>query len=703
MNPTGQPVQLKPNYKILGILAIIGLVFFLFTQVFPITPSDTLETEQTASITSQQAIKQAETFKSSLPLSEQERSNLGTPSVTYVTNPELSGYIAREKLSSDYSKSVEKLAPYDVFRVHYSNSQHSVDIDVHMNTGNVVGFKIGQMSKSLTDLTTDTPVNNDGSLTLSEKEELAHPLLLTLGYDPSKLKLQSTEDQPGLDYIVDGASIGEAQLHLKLAFDENQVASLEPVLTPPSSYTSYIKSQTNLAIWLTIGGYGFFTLVLGVLAIVFASIKRRHTSFKRGILLTIIYCAVSVISVVNMWPYLERLYGGNSYGEVILLVMVALQLVLNVLMAVLLYFSLVGGDALWRERGMNMWPRLREKGYGKYVLHSAAIGYLFAIILLGVQSVIYLLLENSLGVFSSSDDSSSPYNMVIPVLLPLLAWMAGIGEEGVYRLFGIGMLKKLLRNTFVASALTSIIWALGHTLYPIYPVYSRPIELLIIGLLFSLVFLRYGFIAAVFAHVMFDTILMSFSLMLTGGASNIAFGIFYIIMPAIIAYLIYLYARNKGVDNAYPPYTPTQQPYAPFPGAVPEGGQPFYRPDLPPPSNVPNDPQRFRMYEEPQQGQSQASNSQQSAQQSSQTPYDGHSVQQGTPVVPQQSTESSAQAESSSTPVQPPIEPYTPNLQKPAVPTENENTTKPSEQDDSTPQRNDSDPLNKDNDPYRKS
>ncbi|WP_411343642.1 type II CAAX prenyl endopeptidase Rce1 family protein [Paenibacillus sp. WLX1005] len=641
MNPTGQPVQLKPNYKILGILAMIGLIFFLFTQVFPITPSDTLETEQTASITPQQALQTAETFKSSLPLNPEERSNLGTPSVTYVTNAELSGYIAREKLGSEYSKSVEKLAPYDVFRVHYGNPAYSVDIDVHMNTGNVTGFKIGKVShalSSMTSMTTESPVSNDGSLTLADKEELAHPLLLTLGYDPAKLKLQSTEDQPGLDYIVDGATIGDAQLHLKLAFDDNQVASLEPVLTPPSSYTGYIESQTNLALWLTLGGYGFFTLVLGVLAIVFASIKRRHTSFKRGIILSIIYCAVSIISVVNMWPYLERMYGGGSYGELTMLIMVALQLVLNVLMAVLLYFSLVGGDALWRERGMNMWPRLREKGYGTYVLHSAAIGYLFAIILLGVQSVIYLLLENSLGVFSSSDDSSSPYNMVIPVLLPLLAWMAGIGEEGVYRLFGIGMLKKLLRNTFIASVLTSIIWALGHTLYPIYPVYSRPIELLIIGLLFSLVFLRYGFMAAVFAHVMFDTILMSFSLMLTGGATNVAFGIFYIIMPAIIAYLIYLYARNKGVDNAYPPYTPPPHPYAPFPGAVPDGGQPYYRPDLPPPGNLPNDPQRFRMYEEPQQGQSQPSD----PQQPTQTPYDGHSVQQNVPPVRQQPTDTSS-------------------------------------------------------------
>ena len=48
--------------------------------------------------------------------------------------------------------------------------------------------------------------------------------------------------------------------------------------------------------------------------------------------------------------------------------------------------------------------------------------------------------------------------------------------------------EKIVRNTFVASLITSIIWALGHTLYPIYPVISRPIELVIIGLLFSYIF-----------------------------------------------------------------------------------------------------------------------------------------------------------------------------------------------------------------------
>ncbi|WP_458121363.1 CPBP family intramembrane glutamate endopeptidase [Paenibacillus sp. Z6-24] len=614
MNPTGKPVQLKPNYKILSILAVIALVIFLFTQVIPLTASETLEVDQTNVISQEKAIASADAFKNNLPLDPEMISRLKSPAVSYHTDSELSGYVAKEKLSKQYSKQLEKIAPYDIFRVHYKAEGYlsSVDIDVHMNTGKVVAFLI--KTDSDTPMDTSNPLSpkptsaNEGNMTLTQKVEQARPVLKTMGYDPNALELQ-TNGGPGLDYVMrDGGKLDEAQLHLKFTFEEGELRSFQPELTPPSSYTSYIEKQTTLAYWLTFAGYGLFTLVLGVLAIVFASLKRKHTSFKRGIVLSLIYCAVSVISVVNMWPYFEASFGGEGYGVFMMLFLVALQLILNVMMAVLLYFSLVGGDGLWRERGMNMWPRSREIGYGKYVLHSAAVGYLFAIILLGVQSIIYLFLENALGIFSSSDDSSSPYNMAIPALLPLLAWMAGIGEEGVYRLFGIGMLKKLLRNTFVASAITSIIWALGHTLYPIYPVYARPVELLIIGLLFSLVFLRYGFIAVVFAHVMFDTILMSFSLMTVGGAGNIALGIFYIIMPALIAYIIYLFTRNKGVDNAYPPYTPSQQSGMPVyaPTGQPGIGQPphsYYNPGAPAHHHgegLPNDPSRFQRYQEPQ-------------------------------------------------------------------------------------------------------
>ena len=42
-----------------------------------------------------------------------------------------------------------------------------------------------------------------------------------------------------------------------------------------------------------------------------------------------------------------------------------------------------------------------------------------------------------------------------------------------YRLFGIGLMKKWFKNTFVASLIPTIIWALGHVTYPIFPSTTR--------------------------------------------------------------------------------------------------------------------------------------------------------------------------------------------------------------------------------------
>ncbi|MNM79958.1 Sporulation-killing factor biosynthesis protein SkfC [compost metagenome] len=135
--------------------------------------------------------------------------------------------------------------------------------------------------------------------------------------------------------------------------------------------------------------------------------------------------------------------------------------------------------------------------------------------------------------------------MVYPWLFPLVAWTAGIGEEAVYRLFGIPMLKKIFRSTWIASLISSLIWAFGHTLYPIYPVISRPIELAFIGLIFSFIFLRSGFITVLFAHVIFDSVLMGLSLMIMGDIGNILTGIVYILLPAIVGSLIYVFKRRK--------------------------------------------------------------------------------------------------------------------------------------------------------------
>ncbi|WP_438347192.1 CPBP family intramembrane glutamic endopeptidase [Paenibacillus sp. FA6] len=532
MNSLGQPLKLKANYKVLGILAAIGLLLFMIVQVFPSTASDTLE-QQSSDLISKERAREVATQYAESQLQLQVLSSQESL-VTYQSHSELYGYLAKEKLVKKYNETFTSKYPYDVYRVRLEvfDSTKPFNIDVHMNTGEVVAFA---QERALT----APPI--EISMNPRDQEALAAQWLSKSGYNPSDFHIVPNKESH-LTYADSTTMIGNAELQFNFTFGSEQILSFQPSFSVPEEHTSYVNNEHTKALWMTFLGYGLLTLVLGILAIVYSALTRRHTSFVRGIFLSSFYFIVSMLSTLNMLPALEAqgVTGPN------LIIGLIVQGALTLVMAALLYFSLVGGDGLWRkEADLNPWPRWKETGYGHYVLHSMLVGYLWALILLGIQSIIYFTLDLTIHSWSTTDATQSPINMIYPWMLPLLAWVAGISEEAVYRLFGIKMMKKLVKNTFVACLIPSIIWAFGHTLYPIYPVISRPIELIIIGLLFSFIFLRYGYIAVMFSHVVFNSILMGFSLFTLGDTTNIIAGVVSMIMPFIVAYVIYIVHSMK--------------------------------------------------------------------------------------------------------------------------------------------------------------
>lgn len=559
--------DLKPQTRgiktrTLWILAVIGLIVFILLQIVPTTASETLQVEQsTQLITKEQAKEAAVKFaESTLGLTGPFNDAL----VTYETRADVYGYLTREDLMEDYLKKYEKQFPYDIFQVRINKPGgllKAVTVDIHMTTGKAVGFKeypetgfpdiegLGGGSSEA-----DAATSGVQDLSWEEKLALAQPYLKSLGYSED---MQSSvgETPDGLSLTLVGYEAGKSNAQIDIHYFEGQVSEIDSYFSVPQSHTDYVKSQTTLANWLTYVGYALLTFVLGILAIVYSAMTRVHTSFKRGIVLASLYFIISMGSALNMMPYFEK----EGLSGAMLIFGLVFQGVVTLILAASVYFSLVGGDGLWRKQGINLWARAKEQGYGRHVVKSMADGYAWALILLGVQSVIFFILERTIHTWSTTDASQSPYNMLYPALLPLLAWVAGIGEEAVYRLFGIPMLKKMFRSTLVASIITTLIWAFGHTLYPIYPVISRPIELLIIGLLFSYIFLRYGFIAVLFSHVIFDSILMSLSIMFTGGTLNITAGIFYIVLPAIVAFVIYLF-NPPGKERPSAPLPKKEEP-----------------------------------------------------------------------------------------------------------------------------------------------
>lgn len=561
MNPLGQPLVLKANFKRLGLLAAIGLILFFVFQIFPATSSQTTDIPSTSFISKEQATQSARSFAASMADYTLPSDNVKTL-VTYQTHSDIYGYMAKTKQLDSYNQKWEAAYPYDVFRVRLPDEDNGgyLNVDVHMRSGKVVGFKRELPSSLYASAEAESDKNKrnatiqlaEGNLPLDEKEQLASGILAEFGYDAPKLQLDTREGEGGLTYTDADKQIGDSKLELNFTFENGAVRSFESVFSVPDEHINYVKDQTRQANWMTYGGYAFLTFVLGVLAIIYSILTRAHTSFKRGIILSLVYFAASVIGTLNMIP----LFQAQGLSSFMLAFLMLMQTGITLVMSATIYLSLVAGDGMWRKIGLNPWPRAKEPGYGKYVLHSMYAGYLWAFILLGVQSILFFILERSIGSWSTTSADQSTYNMSYAWIFPIMAWMAGIGEETVYRLFGIRMMQKIVRNTFIACLIPTLIWALGHTLYPIYPVITRPIELMVIGLLFSLVMLRHGFIAVVFSHVIFDSLLMGLSLIFMGDALNISAGIFWIVLPAIVGYVIYKWNPQKKEK----PYVTTPHP-----------------------------------------------------------------------------------------------------------------------------------------------
>ena len=213
----------------------------------------------------------------------------------------------------------------------------------------------------------------------------------------------------------------------------------------------------------------------------------------------------------------------------------------------LVFISGVSGEALARE----VWPakskflsNLGEKFFSKELSQSILKGYLIAFILLGITVFIYLIGEKYLGVWSLIRLGEA-YNTLL-VFAPAFSIFAGIGllaafsEEFLYRLFGISFFKKKFKkfgknkSTILAVAIITIIWAVAHSTYPVFPFYFRALELLIGGSIFGYFFVRYNIATTITAHYVFNTVISLPILFLGGDIVHIITGVFVVALPGTV-------------------------------------------------------------------------------------------------------------------------------------------------------------------------
>ncbi|MDB4868104.1 MAG: family intrarane metalloprotease [Cohnella sp.] len=558
----------SPGNHSLRWVACVGLILFALIQVFPIAVSSDSGNNQ--------ALSRDSAKKAALRIAEDQfhipAEQVGSIVLTHLSDSDAVGYFSKNRLLDRYEKQWAANYPTDVYRadLQVAGKSSALILMLNLQTGKLVGWQDES----------GIPVDLKTSQTNSAQSmERALAYASFWGVRPADWEWTVPDALGMATFVSRKATLGEARLRLEVqvppgfqltssAFPSWKGGSVTYRIDLPHSFTAYVADQKKLAGTLNAVGFVLPQLIMLVLSIVYAAARRKHTSFKRGIVLASIFLILYAAFTFNMIPGFRAqvLQEGRGADDPLLSGMIISNLIVLAGMALFTYFAAVAGDGLWKSMGRSLWPRWRESGFGDTVVVSMKRGYLLALILLGVQSVILLGLEKGIGMFQASDATQSTYNMTYPWLLLLLAWCAGISEEMQSRFFGIGLFrswlvggaKKLLGRepgtrsttvlTWIAMLPPGLFWAFGHVGYAVYPAYSRLIELVLMGMLFGWFLLRFGLMAVIFAHVTLDSTLMGVQMVFDGLPGDLPAGLIGILMPAVVAYALG-WIHGKGSER----------------------------------------------------------------------------------------------------------------------------------------------------------
>lgn len=534
----------RNRYPSLLLLAIIGLVMYLGVNLLSALLNPSPSSLQTESgfprISKQQAAEAAAGFaRSKLALTENYESDVRLQS--YKTR---SGYLQREQLAEQYEERYGEKYPIDYFEVEMNDRTTGTTYYVAVNflNGGIIGWDVYPSAAA-----GDTGTGSSAS----DAVKLAESRMYEMGYRPGDYQLIQN-GQPYLLFEHKTERIGDSKPLLRIAVAGEQVRSFHPEFSIPESYLSWQQAQDERSAQMTRISMGIsFIMTMGAL---FVMIKyRREITFSRGLIMTLVFLAVYVSHNFNMIPGYRTYHGGGPSEQGIEFYLWFINIFTG-LLALSTYFTLSAGRQLWAGTGDSryLWPTWRSDSFGRHVKKAMVNGYLLCLFILGVQQVLFFAAAEGFDVWAVNDPADSVYNMAYPAIFPLLAWAAAISEEAAYRLFGIAFFQRLVKSRFLAILLPSVIWAMSHTQYPIYPVYTRLVEVAVIGVIFGYAFLRYGFLTAVFAHAAMDSILMGLSVMYLGGATHVLTGAFYLVFPALAGWLLaWLHGKRRPAAGSY--------------------------------------------------------------------------------------------------------------------------------------------------------
>lgn len=331
-----------------------------------------------------------------------------------------------------------------------------------------------------------------------------------------------------------------------LAFEKNSLAI-------PNEFFRIIEAMKNLGNNLAAVVLPFKLLLLvAVMYYVLRGISHLVLNVSRKFYIGIGFFSllISLIGIMNFYPELLNDYN-TTVDELSFYWQTSIQLAVSALfVAFITIVPGMAGEALAFERApekieIGFMGYLRATFLNRRLSAEIGIGYISGISLLGAQAVLFEIGRRFCGVWWEYTWLTQLTSVYVPFLaIFAFAFKASIGEEFLYRMFGINWGWKIFRSVIVSCLVFSLLWGMGHSTYAVYPMWFRSLEVALLGLVLCFVYLRHGIVAVLVAHYFFDAFWMSAAYLF--GRTNVYFigtALLVLSVPAVIGVLAWVFHR----------------------------------------------------------------------------------------------------------------------------------------------------------------
>lgn len=398
------------------------------------------------------------------------------------------------------------------------------------------------------------------SLSKEAAQRLAEDFAVGIGkQDLSKYELfdYGTEVKPNrVDQHFEWRKSGfpESTLRIRVEVAGNKISTYRYYLAPSDTWTRvYKKIRENNELLGKVASFFIFVFLVSTVGAFIYGLNTHNIRWRFALVGSLIVVLLFLLDQGNNWTntvdtqYETKLTFANFVTNHLMV------LALSTVGAFLFSLTLIGGGEIIYRKG---WPRhmampslLSLKGMSQPdFLQKTIYGYL-AVGGMMLWVISYYMVGQKFNFFCPLGvDDYKTVGTICPAISAALIGVSAAGlEELSCRVVALGLLKRLLKNFWLANFIQAIIWGFAHSQYPQQPSYARGVELTVVGLVFGWIINRYGVLPCFVAHYLYDAFLTvepvfaTHQLLLTGPAVIC-------LVPFLVAALVSRqWAKKKGI------------------------------------------------------------------------------------------------------------------------------------------------------------